>query len=118
LGFKGFTPEAAIVNYYSLDSSLGGHTDHSEKNLAAPLFSISFGQTAIFLLGGTEKSIKPTAMFIRSGDVIIMSEKSRLCYHAVPKIVEDPHFNIEGRWSSVMSKMRLNFNVRQVNSKK
>lgn len=58
--------------------------------------SPSFGQTAIFLLGGTKKSDKPSALFIRSGDVVVMSGKSRLCFHAVPKIVKDPHFNIDG----------------------
>ena len=35
-----FKAEAAIVNYYHLDSSLSGHTDHSEKDLARPLLSI------------------------------------------------------------------------------
>jgi len=97
LGFDRFMPEAAIVNYYSLDSTLGGHTDHSEINLEAPLFSISFGQSAIFLLGGTQKSEKPSALFIRNGDVAIMSGKSRLCYHAIPKIVRDPNFYIDGK---------------------
>ena len=35
-----FRAEAAIVNYYHLDSSLSGHTDHSEKDLTQPLLSI------------------------------------------------------------------------------
>ena len=32
-----YNPEAAIVNFYTMDSSIGGHTDHSEPNQAAPL---------------------------------------------------------------------------------
>ena len=40
LGFDNFLAEAAIVNYYALDSSIGGHTDHSEYNHTAPLISI------------------------------------------------------------------------------
>lgn len=40
LGFTQFTSEAAIVNYYHMDSTLSGHTDHSEPNLNAPLFSL------------------------------------------------------------------------------
>lgn len=40
VGFPEFTAEAAIVNYYHLDSTLSGHTDHSEKDLTAPLISI------------------------------------------------------------------------------
>ncbi|KZS15086.1 AlkB [Daphnia magna] len=115
VGFKTFTAEAAIVNYYSLDSSIGGHTDHSEKNHDAPLISVSFGQTAIFLLGGIEKNVVPTPMFIHSGDIVIMSGPTRLCYHAVPKIIPNAEFAVDGRWSTIMSKMRLNLNVRQVN---
>nr|CAH0113114.1 unnamed protein product [Daphnia galeata] len=115
IGFQSFKAEAAIVNYYALDSSIGGHTDHSEKNHVAPLISVSFGQTAIFLMGGPDKSVKPTPLFIQNGDIVIMSTSTRLCYHAVPKIIPDPEFSIEGRWSLIMSKMRLNLNVRQVN---
>ena len=70
-----FVAEAAIVNFYALDSAIGGHTDHSEKNHDAPLLSFSFGQTAIFLLGGRDKSVTPTPIFIRNGDVVIMSGK-------------------------------------------
>ena len=40
LDYKSYKAEAAIVNFYHLDSTLGGHTDHSEPNCEAPLFSI------------------------------------------------------------------------------
>lgn len=40
LGFPLFRAEAAIINYYHLDSTLSGHTDHSEQDLTAPLISI------------------------------------------------------------------------------
>jgi alkylated DNA repair protein alkB family protein 1 len=39
VGFDDFHAEAAIVNYYHMDSTLSGHTDHSEPNKEAPLFS-------------------------------------------------------------------------------
>lgn len=38
-----FLAEAAIVNFYPPDSSLGPHTDHSEPDQEAPLISISLG---------------------------------------------------------------------------
>ena len=47
----------------------------------------SFGQSAIFLIGGQTKSIPPVALMIRSGDIIIMSRDSRLAYHGIPKIL-------------------------------
>ncbi|KAF2900635.1 hypothetical protein ILUMI_05548 [Ignelater luminosus] len=100
LGYKDFNAEAAIVNYYHMDSTLSGHTDHSEQYLEAPLFSFSFGQSAIFLLGGTTLDVKPTAMFLHSGDVVVMSKESRLCYHGVPKIITAP----QSLWNSNDSK--------------
>lgn len=60
IGYSGYTPEAGIVNYYPLGTSMGGHTDHYELDLSWPLISISFGQSAVFLIGGKTKDIKPT----------------------------------------------------------
>ena len=57
--YEDYRAEAAIINYYPMDSSLGGHVDYSEPNKNAPLVSISIGQSAIFLIGGPSKSIKP-----------------------------------------------------------
>lgn len=48
----------------------------------------SFGQTAIFLIGGPTKEEKPVAIFLKSGDIAVMSKESRLSYHAVPKILK------------------------------
>lgn len=73
-----------------MNSTLSGHNDHSEHFLEAPLFSISFGQSAIFLIGGPTLDIKPTALFLHSGDIVVMSKESRLSYHGVPKILEAP----------------------------
>jgi len=39
VGFSDFSAEAAILNYYHMDSTLSGHTDNSEQNKEAPLFS-------------------------------------------------------------------------------
>ena len=50
-------------------------------------YACSFGQTAIFLLGGRTKAVDPVAMYIRSGDIVVMSGPARLSYHAVPKIL-------------------------------
>jgi len=47
----------------------------------------SFGQSAIFLLGGKTRDQAPLAMYLRSGDIMIMARDSRLAYHAVPRIL-------------------------------
>lgn len=44
----------------------------------------------MFLLGGAKRGDAATAMFMHSGDVMVMSGASRLLYHAVPRIVSPP----------------------------
>ncbi|XP_021567498.1 nucleic acid dioxygenase ALKBH1 [Carlito syrichta] len=89
-GFQGFHAEAGILNYYRLDSTLGIHVDRSELDHSKPLLSFSFGQSAIFLLGGLKRDEAPTAMFMHSGDIMIMSGFSRLLNHAVPRVLPNP----------------------------
>ncbi|XP_066483950.1 nucleic acid dioxygenase ALKBH1 [Tiliqua scincoides] len=92
-GFPGFRAEAGILNYYHFDSSLGIHVDESELDHSQPLLSFSFGQSSIFLLGGQNREEAPVAMFMHSGDMMIMSGFSRLLYHAVPRVLP----NLEGK---------------------
>ncbi|XP_068608058.1 nucleic acid dioxygenase ALKBH1 [Brachionichthys hirsutus] len=89
-GFPGFDAEAGILNYYRPDSSLGIHVDESELDHSRPLLSFSFGQSAIFLLGGLCRRDPPTAMYMHSGDLMLMSGQSRLLHHAVPRILPAP----------------------------
>ncbi|KAF3430682.1 hypothetical protein E2986_06564 [Frieseomelitta varia] len=132
LGFKDFKAEAAIINYYRMNSTLSGHTDHSEVNVEAPLFSISFGQTAIFLIGGLTQDDAANAIFLQNGDIIVMSEKSRLRYHGIPKILPATNAPWDNKETSVnnqycvwnqddwnkartyISEARINMNIRQV----
>lgn len=83
----------------------------------------SFGLSAIFLIGGRSLDVKPTAILIRSGDTIIMSKESRLCYHGVPKVFSaenNQYLNYENEWEdsfkNYMQVTRININVRQVNN--
>lgn len=116
-----FNAEAAIVNFYHMDSTLSGHIDNSEQNLEAPLLSFSFGQTAIFLMGGENKEDSASAIFLKSGDIVIMSKQSRLCYHGIPKILKTDvrfwDYFTDSDWelfSDYLNNSRININVRQV----
>ncbi|CAF1438607.1 unnamed protein product [Rotaria magnacalcarata] len=118
-------PEAAIVNYYHINSTLCAHTDHSEYDaLTKPLISFSFGNSAVFLIGGHTKSeCKPSPILLRTGDIILMTGASRLCFHAIPRILSDPllndilYTNMDDNdkvcWSYIHDK-RININLRQV----
>lgn len=111
LGFDSFEGEAGLINYYRHKSTLCPHSDHSEPNKTAPLFSLSLGSSAIFLIGSTTKcSSQPiSALRLRDGDLLVMSEQCRQSYHAIPKILSDR--------SRVGRVRRINLNLRQVNWK-
>ncbi|KAL2652244.1 hypothetical protein R1flu_020372 [Riccia fluitans] len=120
-----FKAEAAIVNYYGADDMLGGHVDDMEADWSKPIVSISLGCKAIFLLGGQTRDEPPIAMFLRSGDVVLMSGPARKCFHGIPRIfVEDdtsdlPDFSGFDRDASqpvsrYIRESRININIRQV----
>ena len=111
-----YKAQAAIVNFYPLDATLSGHVDFSEPNKEAPLVSISLGQSAIFLIGGPSKKERPDAIFLRNGDVLVMSHQARQSYHAVPKILKcDEEFSEDDVFcNKYLTSHRINLNVRQV----
>ncbi|PSR84763.1 Alpha-ketoglutarate-dependent dioxygenase [Actinidia chinensis var. chinensis] len=84
-----FQPEAAIVNYFGSGDTLGGHLDDMEADWSKPIVSMSLGCKAIFLLGGKSRQDLPIAMFLRSGDIVLMAGKARECFHGVPRIFTD-----------------------------
>lgn len=56
------------------------------SSISVLVFS-SFGLPCVFMIGGSTKAQEPESIYLRDGDVIIMSGKSRMSYHAVPKIL-------------------------------
>jgi len=80
-------PEAGIINYYPLGSTMGGHLDDAEHCLERPIVSFSLGLSGLFLLGGCSRQQEPRVLFLRSGDAVIMAGDSRMCYHGVPSII-------------------------------
>ncbi|EOA38150.1 hypothetical protein CARUB_v10009622mg [Capsella rubella] len=121
-----FRPEGAIVNYFGLGDTLGGHLDDMEADWSKPIVSMSLGCKAIFLLGGKSKEDPPHAMYLRSGDVVLMAGDARECYHGVPRIFTDEENAEIGVLESELSResgnffaeyiktSRININIRQV----
>ena len=85
---------------------MGGHVDDAELDLSLPLVSLSLGLSAVFLFGGPTRDDAPTALWLRSGDAIIVTGEARLCYHGVPRIVEGscPEFLLDPRRYSMFLK--------------
>ncbi|OQS06873.1 alkylated DNA repair protein alkB [Thraustotheca clavata] len=124
VGFE-ITSEAALVNYYKANSTMGGHQDNVEITFDHPVVSFSIGSDAIFLKGGLTKDEVPIEILLRSGDVVVMGGESRLCFHGIAKTMpnncipafpkELPNCNVlYHNIQEYVCSNRLNINVRQV----
>lgn len=80
--------EACLVNFYNGDARMGLHQDKDEEDLAAPVVSISLGDTAVFRIGGVKRGGKTSTIKLQSGDVLVMGGPSRLRYHGVDRVLE------------------------------
>ncbi len=79
----------------------------------------SLGNTGLFLLGGRTRAEPPHAMFIRSGDAMLLSGEARLAYHGVPRVLAGScpaELATPDPLGRFMSAARININVRQVHA--
>jgi DNA oxidative demethylase len=79
-------PEACLVNFYQGGAKMGLHQDKDEEDFAAPVVSISLGDTAVFRFGGTERGGKTSTLKLASGDVLVMGGDARLCFHGIDRV--------------------------------
>lgn len=81
-----FAPDAAIVNLYGPGAKLGLHQDGEEPS-AAPVVTISLGDTCTFRLAGVDRRTGPfTDLELRSGDLVVFGGPTRRIFHGVPKV--------------------------------
>jgi alkylated DNA repair protein (DNA oxidative demethylase) len=80
-------PEACLINWYAPGTKMGLHQDKDEQDLAAPVVSLSFGDTAIFRVGGIERTDPTRSFRIASGDAVVLGGPARLAYHGVDRVV-------------------------------
>lgn len=100
-------PEACLVNHYREGAKMGLHRDEDEEDFAAPVVSISLGDTAIFRIGGKERGGKTETLKLDSGDVLVMGGASRLFYHGIDRI-------LTGTSSLLPEGGRINLTLRRV----
>lgn len=79
-------PEACLVNLYDADAKLGLHRDEDEDEFAAPVVSVSLGDTCLFRLGGLARADRTRSLRLSSGDVVVLGGAARLAYHGVDRI--------------------------------
>ena len=86
VGTDSYTPDAAIVNLYAPGACLGLHQDGEEPS-AAPVVTISLGDSCTFRLAGVDRRTGPfTDIEMRSGDLLVFGGPNRRIYHGVPKV--------------------------------
>jgi len=82
-------PEACLVNFYTADAKMGLHQDRDEANLAAPVLSISLGDSCLFRIGGSAREDRTASFRLNSGDVVVLGGEGRLAFHGVDRIYPD-----------------------------
>jgi len=90
-GYDGFLPDACLINRYAPGARLSMHQDRDEKDLRAPIVSVSLGLPAVFLWGGDERADKARRLALHHGDVVVWGGPSRLRFHGVLALKDGEH---------------------------
>ena len=83
--------DLCIVNYYDAEGRMGLHQDkdESDASLAAgwPVVSVSVGDSARFLFGGSRRRDPVQPIGLESGDAFVFGGPARLRYHGVSRVL-------------------------------
>lgn len=90
-GYANFQPEACLINQYLPGAKLSLHQDKDEKDLSAPIVSLSLGLPAVFLFGTPSRKDRPQRYRLVHGDVVVWGGPSRLAFHGVAPLAEGHH---------------------------
>lgn len=101
-------PEACLVNFYADDAKMGLHQDKDERDLSAPVISISLGNSCLFRVGGSDRGNKTSSIKLASGDIVILGGEGRLSFHGVDRIYPATS-------TLLKSGGRINLTLRRVN---
>jgi DNA oxidative demethylase len=104
-GFDGFVPDACLVNRYEPGARLSLHQDRNERDVEAPIVSVSLGLPAVFLFGGSSRADTPRRVRLAHGDVAVWGGPARLRYHGVMPLKEGQH--------PLMGRCRINLTFRK-----
>jgi DNA oxidative demethylase len=80
-------PESCLINYYGPAAKMGLHQDRDERDFAAPVVSLSLGDTCVFRIGGSKRGDPTRTIRLDSGDALVLGGKARLAFHGVDRIL-------------------------------
>ena len=101
-----FAPDACLINFYGPGAKMGQHQDKDERDFTQPIVTVSLGDSADFLIGGFKRSESPSAITLKSDDVLVMGGESRMRFHGVRKVHAgtSPIAGLGGRYSLTFRK--------------
>jgi DNA oxidative demethylase len=80
-------PEACLVNFYGFRARMGLHQDRDEEDMAAPVVSLSLGDSCLFRVGGRTRKGPTRTLKLCSGDALVLGGAARLAFHGVDRIL-------------------------------
>jgi alkylated DNA repair protein (DNA oxidative demethylase) len=104
-GFPGFTPDVCLINCYAPGARMSLHQDKDERNLDAPIVSVSLGLPAKFLFGGAKRSDRPQRVSLHHGDVVVWGGAARMNFHGIAPLADGLH--------AATGRKRLNLTLRR-----
>ena len=90
-GFRGFAPDACLINRYEPGAKMSLHQDKDERDFGQPIVSVSLGLPATFQFGGLSRADKTVKVALEHGDVVAWGGPARLAYHGVLPLKEGEH---------------------------
>lgn len=90
-GYPHFQPDACLINRYAPGAKMSLHQDKDEKDLQAPIVSVSLGLPAIFQFGGARRKDPLKRVVLEHGDIVVWGGESRLFYHGVLPLKPGSH---------------------------
>jgi alkylated DNA repair protein (DNA oxidative demethylase) len=65
---------------------MGLHQDRDEADFAAPVVSVSLGDSCLFRIGGSRRGQETQSLRLNSGDVVVLGGDARIAFHGVDRI--------------------------------
>lgn len=104
-GFEGFVPDACLINCYEPGARLSLHQDRHERDVVAPIVSVSLGLPAVFLFGGAQRSDRPQRYRLVHGDVAVWGGPARFAFHGIAPLADGHH--------ALLGRKRINVTFRK-----
>jgi alkylated DNA repair protein (DNA oxidative demethylase) len=86
---------------------MGLHQDRDEQDFAAPVVSLSLGDTGLFRIGGTKRGDPTRSLRLASGDALVLGGEARLAFHGIDRI-------LPGTSTLLPESGRINLTMRRV----